>query len=210
MYANYQKGPQGVQNDRYSGSKVTNLRRFQPFWSATEKIYSKYEKRIKNRTYPFIRVEPTTESFLFPVSLEDIRGAIESIPPKFVKGIKAILVPTGSKKQIKAANSLYIYGEYWQHCIFLHPYPKALMVLNNAKTLKPHELDGYKRSGAEISDIDNNIEVRLTESSLRTFYLNDVLMHEIGHHIDRVRRPQKERERFAEWFALEYGYRLQR
>lgn len=210
MYTNYQKGPQGVQNDRFSGSKVTNLRRFQPFWSATEKIYSKYENRIKNRTYPFIRVEPTHDAFMFPLSLEDIRAALENIPPAFLQGIKAILIPPGSNKQLKAANSLYIYGEYWQQCIFLHPYPKGLIVLRNAKALKPHELDGYKRAGAEITEIENNVEVRFTKTSLRNFYLKDVLMHEIGHHVDRSKRPQSKRENFAEWFALEYGYRLQR
>ena len=68
MYANYQKGPQGVQNDRVGGSRFTNLRQFQPFYSATEKLYSKYQYRIRNRTYPFVRVEPTHGEFIFPVN----------------------------------------------------------------------------------------------------------------------------------------------
>jgi len=36
------------------------------------------------------------------------------------------------------------------------------------------------------------------------FYLNDVLMHEIGHHVDRrANTTTKERKRFADWFARE-------
>ncbi len=208
MYSNYQKGPQGVQNDRFSGSKVSNLSPFQPFWSATEKIYAKYRGRIKNRTYPFIRVESTHSEFVFPITLVEIQTVLQAVPPKFVYGIKAVLIPSGTRKQIKAANSLYIYGEYWQQCIFLHPYPKKFMVINNGKGLKPHELEAFKRAGAEIQNVGNNLEVSFTELSLRNFYLKDVLMHEIGHHVDQNRRAQKKRERFAEWFALEYGYHL--
>ncbi len=149
MYSNYQKGPQGVQNDRYSGSKYTNQTQFQPFYSATEKIYSKYKHRIKNRNYPFIRIEPTHGEFLFPVTVSDIRETLKLVPGTFLEGIKAILVPPGTKKQIKVANSLYIYGEYWQKCIFLHPYPKAMLTIRNTKNLKPHELDEYQRDSTE-------------------------------------------------------------
>jgi hypothetical protein len=38
--------------------------------------------------------------------------------------------------------------------------------------------------------------------SIRDFYLNDVLVHEIGHHVDRFRSANtKTREGFAGWFA---------
>jgi hypothetical protein len=40
---------------------------------------------------------------------------------------------------------------------------------------------------------------------LRRFYLRDVLMHEIGHHVDRSNIARKDRERFAEEFARIHG-----
>jgi hypothetical protein len=40
---------------------------------------------------------------------------------------------------------------------------------------------------------------------LRRFYLRDVLMHEIGHHLDLHNVTRKDRERFAEEFAQKYG-----
>ena len=210
MYSNYQKGPQGDQNDRYSGSKFTNQTRFQPFYSATEKIYSKYKQRIKNRNYPYIRIEPTHDDFIFPVTVSDIRETLKLVPRIYLEGIKAILVPPGSKKQIKAANSLYIYGEYWQKCLFLHPYPNTMLTIQSTNKFKPHEFEDYKRTGAEISERDNVKVIIFNDSSLRRFYLCDVLMHEIGHHIDKQRRSQRKREKFAEWFALRYGYKLNR
>jgi hypothetical protein len=41
--------------------------------------------------------------------------------------------------------------------------------------------------------------------SLRRFYLRDVLMHEIGHHLDTRNVTRKDRERFAEQFAKIHG-----
>jgi hypothetical protein len=41
--------------------------------------------------------------------------------------------------------------------------------------------------------------------SLRRFYLRDVLMHEIGHHLDLHNVTRKDRERFAEQFARKHG-----
>jgi len=41
--------------------------------------------------------------------------------------------------------------------------------------------------------------------SLRDFYLRDVLMHEIGHHVDSHSLTDEARERFAERFAREHG-----
>jgi hypothetical protein len=42
--------------------------------------------------------------------------------------------------------------------------------------------------------------------TLKDFYLTDVLVHEIGHHVDRERRVDHHTEEaFANWFAQEHG-----
>lgn len=40
--------------------------------------------------------------------------------------------------------------------------------------------------------------------ALRQFYLRDVLMHEIGHHLDTWSVTRKDRERFADEFAKKH------
>jgi hypothetical protein len=43
-------------------------------------------------------------------------------------------------------------------------------------------------------------------TSLHDFFIRDVLVHEVGHHVDQRRSSTtKERERFAEAFAREHG-----
>ena len=117
----HQRGPQGVRGDRSSGSKFSNLTPFQPFYSATAKVYAKFFKHFGNVDMPLIQIEPTHKDFVFPISVGDIRSTLMRIPRQFLLGIKAILVPSGSKKQIAAMKNRFMHGEYWQSCIFLHP-----------------------------------------------------------------------------------------
>ena len=46
-----------------------------------------------------------------------------------------------------------------------------------------------------------------TEESLKDFYLNNILIHELGHLVDNRNTAYEARERYAEWFAVQYGYR---
>ena len=46
-----------------------------------------------------------------------------------------------------------------------------------------------------------------TKAAIEDFYLNNILIHELGHLIDDRNTGYTDRERYAEWFAVEYGYR---
>ena len=76
------------------------------------------------------------------------------------------------------------------------------------RRLKPDTINVYRRAGAAISEAGTGTEITFNTEALRRFYLNDVLMHEIGHHNDHQLRAQRKREGFAEWFAIEYGHKL--
>jgi hypothetical protein len=57
----------------------------------------------------------------------------------------------------------------------------------------------------EVTETGGRWFLQFTEASLRRFYLCDVLLHELAHHIDErtFSRPTDAAERFAEWFAQE-------
>lgn len=204
----YQRGPQGVRGDRDSGSKVSKRTPFHPFYSATEKTYARYYERFRNRNLPWIHIAPTHSQFIFPATRADIQAALKGIPAQFMEGIKAILVPSGSNKQITAMKSRFLFGEYWQSCIFLHPYPRAMMT-RVLETPNPAIMQAYTRAGATVVVKGAGFECFFEEHSLQRFYLRDVLVHEIGHHNARAYGPaSKKSEGFAKWFATEYGYRL--
>jgi hypothetical protein len=50
-------------------------------------------------------------------------------------------------------------------------------------------------------------KLQWTEDTVRDFYLNNILIHELGHLVDSRNTGYADRERFAEWFALQYGYK---
>jgi len=51
--------------------------------------------------------------------------------------------------------------------------------------------------------------LRFTEPALRQFYLTEVLLHEVGHHVmrDGAQRNRQAEERFANWFARNHAQR---
>ena len=49
-----------------------------------------------------------------------------------------------------------------------------------------------------------------TPNTIHDFYLNNILIHEIGHINDHRNTSFDDRERYANWFATEYGYRASR
>jgi hypothetical protein len=46
-----------------------------------------------------------------------------------------------------------------------------------------------------------------TEKTIKDYYLNNILIHELAHLVDNRNTGRADRERYAEWFAIQYGYR---
>lgn len=204
------KGPQGFLTDRYSGSKVTNQTNFHPFRSSMRKIHDKYYKSLQDKTSTIVRIEPTSSDFIFAINKEELERALSIFPLKYTKGIKAILVPSGTKKEIKVVKKQLWYGAYWDSCIFLFPFPKILMTQSYRKSPPKFFLQEYKKAGATITEENGLTTILFNKKALKQFYLCDVLLHEIGHHADLNlnRNNKKKTEGFAEWFAREHREKL--
>jgi len=208
----HQRGPQGVRQDRFSGSKVSNLTTFDPWGQAVNYAYATYLTRLgSDEPKPIIDVELNSKyGPVMPLSGDDVRETLDSIPTDFTEGLEGVFSLLGPSKKQSKAESLYRYGTYWRCCIFLFPYPRKWMSFR-AKGLQPHILREYERVGAEIiNDGNRELLVRFNNESLRDFYLRDVLIHEVGHHVDRfslAKKSTKDAERFANWFATEYGFK---
>lgn len=138
-------------------------------------MFKRFDERIaKNPKSPkIIELEPA-DGFMRPCTAQQVEAKLQTCPPKFLEGLRAIFILAGTKKQLKSSNgAIGFWGHYWRSCVFLHAPPRS----------KNYDLN-----------------------ALPTFYLQDVLMHEIGHHVDgRPNTTKKERESFADWFAAEHG-----
>jgi len=208
----YQRVYQGVRSNRYSGSKLTNWTDFHPWHSAVSKAYFQHRPYLhKEGERPLVFLEPTHVDFLQPLTREDIEDTLAKVPGAYTRGLQGLFVLSGSTKSSKVVGSLYCYGTYWLDCIFLAPFPKVMQDRYFTKPPKPSILREWRRSGAEVGQTTDGLRVRFDGQAIRRFYIRDVLMHEIGHHVDRYwMKPNRKKEGFAEWFATEFGFRMRR
>lgn len=205
----HQRGPQGVRSDRWSGSKLSKSSPFHPFHSEWDRVTRVYSTRMEEeRAGPFVKVEPTAPGFVQPVTRANIVSVLNEVPRRFLDGLEGVFVVRGSRKMAQQQGH-FVHGTYCRRVILLFPYPNALMTFAAAGS-RPHELDWLRRSGVAVeAGIDGVLRASFSRASLRTYYAREVLVHEIGHHVEfHLRgRTTKLSESFAEWFATEFGFR---
>ncbi len=163
----------GPRSNSYSEDRFTNWSEYEPWWLEIQAVFKRFDGRIAKRpAFPKIIDLDPLEGFIRPCTAQEVEAQVMSCPPEFLKGLCAVFILAGTKKQHRSwKRSMAIYGHYWRSCVFLHAYPFG----------------------------------RAELVSLRRFYLRDVLMHEIGHHVDSRNTAVKDREKYAERFARLYG-----
>ncbi|CAK8713799.1 hypothetical protein GMJAKD_03035 [Candidatus Electrothrix aarhusensis] len=203
-------GHRGRRNNYWAESKRTNRNLFDPYAYAAEYAYfEKYYDELNSSNEIVIKNEKTHEKFLMPVSTNDIETAINSLPSEFFTGLKGVILLSGSNKQFKVSRgNLFCFGMYYAHCIFLFPYPRDQLVVSSQSLPAPHIQREYERAGAIYSRKDTRWVRKFSKKSLKAYYLKDVFVHELGHHVDRHKeRSDEKSEIYADWFATEYGFK---
>lgn len=102
-----------------------------------------------------------------------------------------------------------LYGMQWGPNVYLYPM-EASLVETYRKPPTPEQLIEARMFGGVWSQSGREWRLTWTPGAIRDFYLNNVLIHEIGHVIDQRNMNSVARERYANWFATEYGFRASR
>lgn len=143
--------------------------------------------------------------YFHPVTLEEVADRVEQLPAKYRQNIEVIELARMTRKR-----SLFpCYGLQWGPNVYLYPIEESL-VETYTRPPRPEQVIEAKMYGGVWTQDGNLWRLSWTEHALRDFYLNNVLIHEIGHVNDTRNRNQNARERYADWFAIEYGYRASR
>ncbi len=197
----------GIRSGSWSKSKYTNLRPYDPWDLEVSSALSKIEQKLENQEGILFQQLPTHPNFVSPLKLHDVKVVVSKLPATFVKNLEAIVLLGGTNKQLKSTHLTY--GVYFSNKIFIHAFPKKRLETNYTSIPKPSTLNEYRRAGAAIEKHQSGLKIRFDRDALKTFFERDVLMHEIGHHIDRANcdsKSYKKAEGFADWFATHYGY----
>lgn len=150
--------------------------------------------------------QPAGEGFIHPVSIEDVRERLAQLPTQFTKTVDVVQF---SRMTRKRAN-FPCYGMQWGTTVYLYPI-EANLVENYLQPPKPAQLIEARMFGGKWESRGNGLwTLTWTLDAIRDFYLNNVLIHEVGHVNDLRNNRPEDRERYANWFAIEYGFRHSR
>ncbi len=137
------------------------------------------------------------------VTPRQIRMRLSQLPQEFLKDLEIVQLSRMTRKKL----CFPCYGLQWGCAIYLYPFEETLDEYFYSPP--PQGLvTETKMFGGRWERPEHGVwRLIWTESAARDFQLNNVLIHELGHMVDTWNTNYMDQERFAEWFAIEYGYR---
>lgn len=155
--------------------------------------------------YQVITQEPG-EGYRHVLTESEVRQRLEQLPQWMLQDLEVVQLSRLTRKKL----SFSCYGMQWGPALYLYPMDETLIEFFPHPP-KPAQLVEAKMYGATwFEEGEGEWSLHWTEKSAKDFYLNNVLIHELGHLLDTRNTGYVQRERYAEWFAIEHGYRPSR
>ncbi|MGE0755683.1 MAG: ImmA/IrrE family metallo-endopeptidase [Pirellulaceae bacterium] len=148
-------------------------------------------------------VQPAGEGYRHVLTPTQVRERLAELPDRFVRDLEVVQFSRMTRKK----QSYPCYGMQWGTAIYLYPVEEGL-IEHYAQPPRPAVYNEARMFGGRwVQEGASNWRLEWTKEAIEDFYLNNVLIHELGHLVDHRNSSYRDRERFAEWFAIEYGYR---
>lgn len=152
-----------------------------------------------------IIVQPPGTGYVHPLTPDDVKQRIDQLPQRYTQNLEVVQFSRMTRKR-----ALFpCYGMQWGHSVYLYPMEESF-VEAYVRPPRPEQLIEAKMYGGRWRQDGDEWKLEWTKETIRDFYLNNVLIHEIGHVCDDRNTNFEDRERYANWFATEYGYRASR
>ena len=150
--------------------------------------------------------QPAGAGFRHLLTEADVRARLAQLPSWMVEPLEVVQFSRMTRKKQHAP----CYGMQWGNTIYLYPIEEALVETFCQPPGPAQKIEAAMYGARWESGGGRSWRLIWTEATARDFYLNNVLIHELGHILDNRNTSTKDRERFAEWFALEHGYKATR
>jgi hypothetical protein len=151
-------------------------------------------------------VQPAGQGFRHVVTPDEIRARLADLPPKFVAPLEVVQLSRMTRKK----QSFPCYGMQWGAAVYLYPIEESLVEEYDRPPRPELYNEARMYGGRWVHGPGTTWSLIWTERAIKDFYLNNILIHEMGHLLDDRNVNYADRERFAEWFAVEFGYRRTR
>lgn len=179
----------------------------------TDNIFNRQHNLVapkdKDETPIFIKDNPSRD-FYFPVTIEEIKEFINKLPNEQTERITHIWLRKMTNKEYEKENSVqgcFICGS-GVNLIVLHPFPIDMIMKFGKKKPANKILKWYSKFEPELNETNEGWQLKWTYEKIKKYYLEGLLLHEIGHQIDSIykRYWSKSYKQRAEYFADNYAY----
>lgn len=152
-----------------------------------------------------VNIQPAGTGYIHPVTETEVRDRLNQLPSEFTRDLEVVQFSRMTRKR----QTFPCYGMQWGQTVYLYPIEDTL-VENYSVPPKPAQRIEARMFGAVWTQRGKFWTLTWTAQSIKDFYLNNVLIHEVGHLNDPRNTTYRDRERYANWFAIEHGYRASR
>ena len=160
------------------------------------------------KTPLFITDNPSRQ-FFFPITEQEIRRELSHLPRRDWKGITHIWLRRAKKSEYEDRElplAQFCCGS-GVRLIVLYPWPVNLEWDHGTKMPPPSLQKTLEQYGAQLAHRANGWVSSWNLAGLKNFYIEHLLYHEIGHHVDRYhRRWSKANHREIEEVANQYAF----
>lgn len=150
-------------------------------------------------------IQSAGTGYIHPVTADDVRERVLQLPAEFQEKLQVVQFSRMTRKR----RLFPCYGLQWGSAVYLYPIEESLAEVYVRAPRPAQRIESEMYGGRWVQD-GPLWRLIWTENTIRDFYLNNVLIHEIGHINDQRNTTFRKREQFADWFAIEYGFRASR
>jgi hypothetical protein len=154
-----------------------------------------------DRSYRIV-VQPPGPGYRHVVTATDIRHRLSGLPTELLQPLEVIQLSRMTRKK----QTFPCYGMQWGNSLYLYPLEESLVEYFHSPP-RPGLVNEVRMYGGRwVQEAPSTWKLIWTPAAIKDFYLNNILFHELGHLLDDRNTNTTQREQYAEWFAIRFGY----
>jgi hypothetical protein len=158
-----------------------------------------------NEGFAVVQQKPG-EGYCHVVTEKQIRDRLAQLPAHMLEDLEVVQLSRMTRKK----QTLPCYGMQWGCALYLYPIDSSLSEVFFDPP-RPAFMTETRMYGGRWQQLNpTHWHLIWSETAIQDYYLNNILIHELGHLLDDRNTSYTDRERYAEWFALEHGYKASR
>ncbi|MBX2842199.1 MAG: hypothetical protein KTR26_10525 [Flammeovirgaceae bacterium] len=171
----------------------------------------------ENEDTPIYIHENPSRDFFFPVTIDEIKNFLKKLPKEQTENLTHIWLRKMATKEFEKEGSFqgcFICGRD-VNLIVLYPFPKDLKMKLGKKKPAKKILKWYSAFCPELLQENGKWILKWTEQNIKNYYLEGLLLHEIGHQIDSFYKrywsknySKQKAENFADNYAFYWGDKI--